>query len=300
MGPAPSLSTYESAAQSIYAPQEQADITTQQATTAADVANLQSETGQVNTDYQSAIDNLNNSVQDQTGKIGQLYATRLLGNISGLQGNDMGEMYAKADQQQSLIEETRANKLSSISTAETNAQNEGNAAVSALESKYQGEEANYAQSAYSSAVKDYNTTAYQQEELGLEYAKLQNSESNTTTSEENTLASSFKATGKEGVGPNGSSDVASTSNGYDFTGPNGAPISMAQYLNGSTGGNLNSALGQQTLLNLLQNGSSYDKSIYGAVKGLSGSQLLSTVSAIDSKGTKVNGKTIGGANAYGL
>ena len=256
MGPAPTLATYQKAATSIYAPEESADITNEEAATNAQVANDQAETGQVDTDYESAIDNLQNTIQSQTGQIGALYTSKLLGNISGLQGNDMGEMYAKADQQESLIEETRANKLTQISTDETNAENEEAADVSSLKSKYQGEEASYAESAYSTAVKDYNTEAYQQEELGLNEAKLNQTasyedselglkEQSLNNSEESSYLGSFKAKAKAG-------------GGFTYTGPNGEAIDLGQYAMTLGGGNTTNAL--NIIKNQLsQSSTSYDK-----------------------------------------
>ncbi len=153
----PSLATYQQAASAIYEPQKAADITTAQATTAADVANLEASKGQVQTDYQTAINNLTSTTNSNVAKINQLYTLRLGGNFSGLQGNDLGGMFAKATQAQGVIESTRANKLTQIATTETNDKNQLNATIASLTSKYQGQEASYAQSSYAAATKEYDT-----------------------------------------------------------------------------------------------------------------------------------------------
>lgn len=191
MGPAPSLATYQQAAQSIYEPQKAADITQAQATTAADIANMESGKGQIQTDYQTAINNLTATTNANVGKINQLYTERLGGNFSGLQGNDLGSMFGKAAQAQGVIESTRANKLAAIATSETNAQNQLGATISSLTSKYQGEEANYAQSSYSSAVKEYNTEQYQQQQLALRQESIDaaNARANASISAANARAS---------------------------------------------------------------------------------------------------------------
>jgi hypothetical protein len=163
----PSLADYQGAANAIYDPQQASDTIALQNTYQTTVNTLEASKGQINTDYQSAITNLQNTVQSNTGKIDQLYAEKLGGNFSGLEGNDMGQMFAKADQQQATIESTRANKLATISTGEANAQITMQSSIDALTPKYQALKATYAQSNYAAAVKEYNTTAYQQEELGL-------------------------------------------------------------------------------------------------------------------------------------
>lgn len=158
----PSLATYQAAANSIYAPQQASEDTTALSTEQNTIATDEAEKPQIQTDYTSAIDKLTQSVSDQTGKIAQLYATNLGGNFSGLQANSMAQVYSQADQQQSIISQTEANKLAAITTDEGNASNTYQADLSSIASKYQGEEADYAQSNYGSALSDYNT---QQAEL---------------------------------------------------------------------------------------------------------------------------------------
>lgn len=161
----PSLATYQAVANSIYDPQQTADITTSRAATAASVANDEAEKPQIQTDYQTAVDNLTQQTNKNVGTINQLYTERLGGNFSGLQGNDLGMMFSSANKQQATIESTRANKLAAITTDETNLQNTENANESSIVSKYQGQKNQYAQESYGQAVKDYNDEQ-------LAYAKL--------------------------------------------------------------------------------------------------------------------------------
>jgi hypothetical protein len=165
MGPAPSLSSYQKAAQSIYAPQQAAEARTLATNEQNTINTLESGKGQISADYQSAIDNLNTTLNADIGKINQLYTERLGGNFSGLQGNDLGGLFSSAQKQQSNIEQTRANKLAEITVGETNAKNTYNTDVTNLPSKYQSLQAQYAQGAYGSAVKDYQTQAYRQAQL---------------------------------------------------------------------------------------------------------------------------------------
>lgn len=254
----PQLSDYQAAAKAQYEPQLQADITTSKANTAASIANLESTKGQINTDYSSAIQNLKNSVQDQTGQISQLYTSRLLGNFSGLQGNDMGKMYSRANQQQATIESTRANKLSSIATQQTNLRNSEIANESALTSKYQGLEAGAASSGYSAAIKDFEDQQYRQQELGLREQEIAATNANRAA----TLAASQQAGYKVKQGSQGQ---------YMFSDRNGTPISMAEYVANSGGG-------ENTVKNLLQNGTNYDKNVYKKVAGLTGDKLQKALS----------------------
>jgi hypothetical protein len=293
----PALSDYQSAATAIYEPLKAADATSLAATDQTTKATLEAEKPQIATDYQSAIDTLTNSVQDQTGKIESLYANNLGGNFSGLEGNDMGELFSRANQQESTIASTEANKLTAITTAEGNADITYNADLSALTPKYQSEEEQYAESAYSTAVTDYTNNQYKSAELQLSEDRLGATEANTAATQANTTANAWKATGKSaGTTTSGSAGPTSTNNGYNFTGPNGTPVNMATYLMGSGNGAVN---GQQ-LLDTLQNGSAYDRGIYSQVQNLSGNQLLQTVADLDSKGATIKGVKYGGANAYGF
>lgn len=259
----PSLADYQSAASSIYEPQKQAEQIALQATRDTTKNSLEAQKGDVNTTYQDAIDKLTQSVQDQTGQINQLYSQRLGGNFSGLQGNDLGQMFSRANQQQSIIEQTRANKLNEITTGETNADIAYNSGVASLTPKYQSLETQYAQEGYGQAVKDYQAEQDRQQQLALSYAKLQQSAANSAASQANSAAAQYKV--KQG-----------SQSQYFFTGPNGVPITMAEYLQGSN-------LGSGALLNILQNGTGYDQSIYNKVKNLSGDALESAVKKYDTK-----------------
>lgn len=88
----------------------------------------------------------------------------------------------------------------------------------------------------------------------------------------------YKVTGKtvNAIGPAGTQvKNTSTNNGYNFTGPNGTPISLVQYVSGSGGG-------VDTVLNLLQNGSKYDQNIYKQVYNLkSPDAILSKIQQLD-------------------
>lgn len=171
MGPTPSLATYQAAANAIYEPQKAADITTAQNTTATQVANQEALKPQIQTDYQSAIDKLTAATNSNVAKINQLYTQRLGGNFSGLQGNDLGGMFGKAAQAQGVIESTRANKLAAIATTEANLKNTLASTIASLGSKYQGLEANYANSNYDAAIKAYNTNQIALQRLAISAAK---------------------------------------------------------------------------------------------------------------------------------
>lgn len=105
-----------------------------------------------------------------------------------------------------------------------------------------------------------NQTA--QAKADYQNAKLAVSAGNSANSAQQKLQSQFKVSGKtlNTVNPVTGASVKSTStaNGYNFTGPNGTPVSLAQYVAGSGGG-------VDTVLNLLQNGSKYDQNIYKQV-----------------------------------
>lgn len=178
----PSFATYQKAAQDIYEPQkaaEQASLTTEK--TGA-ISTLEATKNPIQQDYQTAIDELKQSVLKQTGEINQLYTLRLGGNFSGLQGNDLGMMFSSANKQQTGIETTRANKLSDIALQEANVTNRYNTDIGNLGSKYQSLEAEYTNKGYGEAVKDYQTQQYRQEQLKLDYARLNSSNANAAAS----------------------------------------------------------------------------------------------------------------------
>lgn len=274
----PNLSDYQAAATAIYQPQDEAEAAQLTSTRDQTINTLESGKAQIGTDYQSAIDKLTQSVQDQTGQINQLYSQRLGGNFSGLQGNDLGQMFSRANDQQSIIEQTRANKLADITTSEDNAQIQYATDWAGLGSKYQSLEDQYAQSAYGTAVKDYQTQENSDRTYNLDVAKFENSAGNSENSASNAAASGYKASAKG----------SSTNNGYDFTGPNGQPISLAEYLQGASQGN--GGVWTQTALDILKNGTSYDKSIYN-IAAKAYAQHGDVAQAITNADTK---------NAYGL
>lgn len=276
----PQLSSYQQAASSIYEPQKQAEATQLAATRDTTKNSLEAEKGQVATDYQSAIDKLTQAVQDQSGQINQLYSQRLGGNFSGLQGNDMGQMFARTNQAQGVIESTRANKLAQITAGETNADINYNAGVAALTPKYQSLETQYAQNAYGSAVKDYQTQQQQafdnqikMANLNLGYARLNQSGQNAANSAALKAQSQYKASGKL----NYNTGKADTSQGYSFTGPNGKPINMKEYISGAN-------MGGQDIIDLLSNGSSYDRNVAKQVAKANpqnDSQLIAAIKKAD-------------------
>lgn len=166
------LATYQNQASSIYDPQLQADEAQALQKENTTLAGLDQETKTIEPAYQTAIRNLNDSVRGQTGQINQLYSERLGGQFSGLQGNDMGMMYSKANQQQSDIETQRANKLSDIASRRTLAQTGYQTDVGSLTSKYQGMKNQYAQSAYDSALKEEEQQRQFNANYSLEQQKL--------------------------------------------------------------------------------------------------------------------------------
>lgn len=177
----PSLATYQAAANAIYAPQQAADETTALSTEQNTIATDEAEKPQIQTDYTSAIDKLTQSVTDQTGSIAQLYAKNLGGNFSGLQANSMSQVYSVADEQQSIISQTEANKLAQITTDEGNAANTYSADLSSISSKYQGEEADEANSDYNTAMNDYNDQQAETERTEITQAG-ENARSSSTAS----------------------------------------------------------------------------------------------------------------------
>lgn len=241
--------SYMQAAEAVYQPQEQAEATSLQATDTTTKNTLQAEVPQIQTDYQSAIDKLTQSVQNQTASINQLYSQRLGGNFSGLQGNDLGSMYAQANEQQSIISQTEANKLSEITTEEGNADITYQADLSALTPKYQSLEESAAETSYAADQKAAQDQSNSDRTYDLDVAKFEQSASNSDTSASNTAASAYKL--KQG-----------SDSQYMFTGPNGQPISFAEYLQGASQGN--GQVWTQTALNVLKNGTSYDQTVYKA------------------------------------
>lgn len=268
----PQLSDYETAANAIYQPQEAAEQEADQATDTTTKNTLEAEKPQIQTDYESAIDQLTNSVQNQTGQISQLYSERLGGNFSGLQGNAMQQLFTQANQQQSIISETEANKLSQITTEEGNADITYQADIAALTPKYQSLEEQYANSAYSSAVTDYNDTQYKDAELQLSEDRLgveAESANNSAISAANSAADKYS--------------VKQLSSGnLAYTGPNGSTnlYQYAQGVNGGASANPDDVL--STIQGELARGSTTDKGAAAGItklkdQGESTSQILASL-----------------------
>lgn len=264
MGPAPTLATYESQAKAVYAPQEKAEATALQTTDTTTKATLEAEKPQIQTDYQSAIDTLTQSTQTDMAKIDQLYTTNLGGNFSGLEGNDMGQLFAKTNEQQGIIAATEANSLAQITSQEGNADITYKSSLAALKPKYQSEEAQYAQTNYADAVKEYNTEAHQNAELSLSEARLGISEAKAASS-----SSNGGLTASELLNYEGKFKVSSLSSGNkSYTGPNGQ-TNLYQYAVGSNGPNASKTDVYNTILSELKTGSSTDKAAYNKVANLS-------------------------------
>ncbi len=241
------MDPYQVAAQAVYEPQKTAEANSLKATHDTTVNSLNLEKGQVATNYQAAIDQLTQSVKDQGASINQLYTQRLGGNFSGLQGNDLGGMYSRANSQQAVIESTRANKLSQITGGITNADINYNTDIANLTPKYQSLEANAANSSRSADAKAAQAQSNSDRSYNLSVAKFNQSSSNSSTAAADKIASQYKA--KQAT--DGSGD-------YQFIGPNGQPVSLAEYAD-KTGKNTND------ILDFLKNGSAYDKKIYNSV-----------------------------------
>lgn len=235
MGPAPSLATYESAAQAEYQPQLQADQTTAAATHQANLNTLQTQLGGVGGQYDIQEQQLTSTVQQEAAQISQTYSQHLLGNFSGLQGNDMGEMFSKANLQEQDIESQRTNAINAINTQIGNENLTYNADQGALTSKYQGLEEAAAQSGYADATKEYDTEAYQQEQLGLNYAKL-----NQTASYDNADLALKGQTAQNAITNQYKAKASAT--GLSFTGPNGQAVNLGTYAKAISGGDSTGAL----------------------------------------------------------
>lgn len=248
------LGAYQAAAANIYEPMKASEATQLGAVRDTTKNSLESQKGQVNTNYQDAIDQLTQSVEDQTGQINQLYSQRLGGNFSGLQGNDMGKLFSRANQQTTSIASTRANKLNEITTGQTNADINYAAGISSLTSKYQSLETQYAQGAYGDALK----AEQEAQDRAQERARSQsNSDREYALSVAKFNQSSADA-GKKGYG------VAHTkSGGLNFNGPNGQPVTAAQYAS-VVGTTISELLGasqdpkDKQILKEISKGTSYD------------------------------------------
>lgn len=251
--------SYIQAAQAFYEPQKQAEQTTLQATNTTTKNTLEAEKPQIQTDYQSAIDKLTQSVSDQTDQISQLYSQRLGGNFSGLQGNDMGKMFSRANQQQSIISQTEANKLAQITTEEGNADITYQSSLAALTPKYQSLEAGAAASSYAADQKAAQTQANSDRTYQLGVARLGVSAANAGTA----------AAGKYKVSQLSSGNKA-------YTGPNGQ-TNLYDYASNVAGGDPSQTY--DIIKKELQSGSATDQGAYNGMlklekQGLSQTEII--------------------------
>lgn len=247
---------YMQAAQSIYEPQKQAEATALTAVRDTTKNSLEAQKGQVNTSYQQAIDKLTLAVQDQSSQINQLYTQRLSGNFSGLQGNDMGNMFSRANQQQGYIESTRANKINEITTGETNADINYNAGIASLTPKYQSLETQYAQDAYGSAVKAQREQANSDRSYNLSVAKLGISQQDKANKAAQDAAGKYKVNFKNDAGQQGDKS---------YEGPNGS-TNLFQYAAGINNGDQGATW--STIKTELSSGSSTDKKALQLISNL--------------------------------
>lgn len=241
--------SYMQAAQAVYQPQQQAEASALQTQNTTTKNTLEAEKPQIQTDYQSAIDKLTQSVKDQTGQINMLYSQRLSGNFSGLQGNDLGQMFSRANEQQSIISQTEANKLAQITTEEGNADITYANSLASLTPKYQSLEQQYAQGAYSDDQKAAQAQANSDRSYQLSVAKFENSASNSSNSAANKYSVKQLSSGNKA-----------------YTGPNGQ-TNLYQFAAATSGGDPSATY--QTILSQLKTGSSTDKGAYNKVASMS-------------------------------
>lgn len=235
--------SYMTAAEAFYQPQQQADTIALQTTDTTTKNTLEAEKPQIQTDYTSAIDKLTQSVQDQTGQINMLYSQRLGGNFSGLQGNDLGQMFSRANEQQSIISQTEANKLAQITTEEGNADITMNSGIAALTPKYQALEEGAAASSYTADQKAAQAQSNSDRTYNLSVAKFENSASNSAASTAAANAAKYKVT-------------SLSSGNKSYTGPNGQ-TNLYDYASGVSGGDPTQTY--NTIIQELSSGSATDK-----------------------------------------
>ena len=226
------LATYQAAANSIYDPQQANESASLAATNNANIATLEGQKGQINTDYGQAVQNLRQTTQQNTGQINQLYTQRLGGNFSGLQGNDLGQMFSRAAQDQTNIETNRANKLNGINTEQTNAKNIYNTTNNSLVGKYSALKNQYANTAYADANKQEQDNYYKQANLQLAQQR------NGIAAQNANNAAASKLTAGYGV-------KSSSTGGYSFHGANGVPVTLAKYAS-VTGASIDDLLASST------------------------------------------------------
>lgn len=264
--------SYQSLAESIYNPQQQAESNSLDTNHTNTISQLEGSKSYVAQNYNEGIQNLKDSVKAQTGQIDSLYNSRLLGNISGLQGNDMGMMYAKANQQQANIETTRANKLAQITGAETAANNTYTTSKGNLGLKYSSLKSKYASDAYNSDVKDARAQSNSDRSYNLAVFNANKSAGNADTAAAGKYKVAYKTTGggdKAYTGPNGSTNL------YQY----------AQGVNGGAKAGADQVL--QTIKEQLTSGSSIDKNTAAYIttaqrKGASTADIIKQLSKTSS------------------
>lgn len=169
------------------------------------------------------------------------------------QSNSRGVLFSGVpiDQQATYVGEKY---LPAVANLKSTFQNNKNTLLGQI-NDIQAKRATQAQNTVSDYQKNAADTAYKNAQLALSYARLGNSQGNTSTAAQQKLQSQFKVTGKKAIDSGATTATSSNSHGYEYTGPNGTPINMYQYLVGS-------GQGVDSLANLLQNGSAFDKAVY--------------------------------------
>lgn len=273
----PALADYQKAAVALYDPQKQAEANQLKATHDITKNTLEAQKGEVKTNYQSAIDDLLQSVQDQSGQINQLYSQRLGGNFSGLQGNDMGMMFSRANKQQALISTTEANKLNEITAGEANADIAYGTGIANLEPKYHSLEEEASQSNYGSAVKEYNTQKQQDIDNSFKEANLQLGYDRLSSSNANAAASRAQSANDKATSAASKYKVAQYDSGNKkYTGPNGQ-TNLYDYASNVALGDPDTAY--SIIKQELSTGSQTDKGAYNGMlklekQGLSPSEII--------------------------
>src|ERR1044072_6722791 len=107
--------------------------------------------------------------------------------FSGLQGNDMGMMYSKANQNRTDIETTRANKLTDLAKPRSMTLAEERSQGEVLRSKYRGMKNQYAQSLYNQALKDEEDRRRFDEQMAMRRQSAAQSAASSTPTQQQFL-----------------------------------------------------------------------------------------------------------------
>ena len=279
------LAAFQAQANNIYDPQAKAQKDSLTSGYNAGKASMELTKGETNQGYERALRGVDETEKSQVSSLNSMYSQRLGGNFSGLQGNALQGLYGKDNQARADLATSRVNMLAKISGQETAALDKYNTDEQNVDARISGEKAKYSSDNYNSAVREEQRVAQEQEKaaqqerfhqdtMNMEYAKLSSSNANRASSAASKEANQYKVTTRSG-------------GGYGFSGPHGAPVSMSEYLN-KTGGDVNS------MLDMLRNGSSYDKKIYDmTARGMD--KLGGDPQAIYNRIKQLDGK-----NYYGL